>query len=95
MSSWPSAAGWLPEACSLITGRVIPPASAPASPLRLPAIWQAVEFSHWMLQLLLASQAGTAEAAYREGLRQARLTRLMNGEAFARAFAVAYVGIDP
>jgi hypothetical protein len=26
---------------------------------------------------------------------RARLTRLMNGEAFARAFAVAYVGIDP
>jgi 2-polyprenyl-6-methoxyphenol hydroxylase-like FAD-dependent oxidoreductase len=62
---------------------------------RLPAIWQAVEFSHGMLQLLLASQPGTAEATFHEGLRQARLTRLMNDETFARAFALAYVGIDP
>jgi p-hydroxybenzoate 3-monooxygenase len=62
---------------------------------RLPAIWQTVEFSHWMLQLLLASQPGTAGAAFCEGLRQARLTRLMNDKEFARAFALAYVGIDP
>jgi hypothetical protein len=34
-------------------------------------------------------------SAFHEGLRQARLTRLMNDEAFARAFALAYVGIDP
>jgi p-hydroxybenzoate 3-monooxygenase len=65
------------------------------SSTRLPAIWQAVEFSHWMLQLLLASQSGTAGAAFHEGLRQARLTRLMSDELFARAFALAYVGIDP
>jgi p-hydroxybenzoate 3-monooxygenase len=65
------------------------------SSTRLPAIWQAVEFSHSMLQLLLASQARTAEAAFHEGLRQARLTRLMNDKAFAHAFALAYVGIDP
>ena len=65
------------------------------SSTRLPAIWQAVEFSHGMLQLLLASQPGTAEATFHEGLRQARLTRLMTDEAFARAFALAYVGIDP
>ena len=62
---------------------------------RLPAIWQAVEFSHSMLQLLPASQPRTAGAAFHEGLRQARLTRLMNDQAFARAFALAYVGIDP
>jgi hypothetical protein len=43
----------------------------------------------------MASQPGTADAAFHEGLRQARLTRLMNDEAFARAFAPAYVGIDP
>ena len=62
---------------------------------RKPAIWQAVEFSHWMLQLLLAGQPGTAGAAFHEGLRQARLARLMSDELFARAFARAYVGIDP
>jgi p-hydroxybenzoate 3-monooxygenase len=65
------------------------------SSTRLPAIWQAVEFSHWMLQLLLANQSGTAESAFHEGLRQARLARLMSDELFARAFALAYVGIDP
>jgi p-hydroxybenzoate 3-monooxygenase len=65
------------------------------SSARLPAIWQAVEFSHWMLHLLLASPPGTAEAAFHEGLRQARLARLMNDKPFARAFALAYVGIDP
>jgi len=44
---------------------------------------------------LLASQSDTAEAAFHEGLRQARLTRLMNDKPFARAFARAHVGIDP
>jgi hypothetical protein len=48
-----------------------------------------------MLQLLLANQSGTAESAFHEGLRQARLARLMSDELFARAFALAYVGIDP
>jgi p-hydroxybenzoate 3-monooxygenase len=64
------------------------------SSTRLPTIWQAVEFSHWTLQLLLVSQTGIDEAAFHEGLRQARLTRLMSDELFARAFALAYVGID-
>ena len=65
------------------------------SATRLPAIWQAVELSHWLLELLLAGQSGLSEAAFREGLRQARLARLMNDKLFARAFALAYVGIDP
>jgi p-hydroxybenzoate 3-monooxygenase len=64
------------------------------SSTRLPEVWQKAEFSHWMLHWLLASQAGTAEAAFHEGLREARLTRLMNDKEFARAFALAYVGID-
>jgi len=42
----------------------------------------------------LDAQTSTA-VAVNEGLRQARLTRLMNDKAFARAFALAYVGIDP
>ena len=64
------------------------------SSTRLPEVWQKVEFSHWMLHWLLASQPGTAEAAFHEGLREARLTRLMNDTEFARAFALAYVGVD-
>jgi p-hydroxybenzoate 3-monooxygenase len=64
------------------------------SSTRLPRIWQTVEFSHWMLQLLLAGQPGVAEGAFQEGLREARLARLMTDDAFARAFARAYVGTD-
>jgi p-hydroxybenzoate 3-monooxygenase len=56
---------------------------------RLPEIWKAVEFSRWMLDLLLAR---TAEGRFREGLRDARLARLMAGQAFARHFAASYVG---
>lgn len=41
-----------------------------------------------------AQRAGTAEAAFDEGLREARLTRLMSDKEFARAFALAYVGVD-
>lgn len=61
---------------------------------RLPQVWRAVEFSHWMLQLLLADGSGTAAASFHEGLRDARLRRLMDDAPFARAFAVAYVGPD-
>jgi len=61
---------------------------------RLPQVWRAVEFSHWMLQLLLADLPGTAAASFHEGLRDARLRRLMDDAQFARAFALAYVGPD-
>jgi len=64
------------------------------SATRLPQVWQAVEFSHWMLQLLLAGGSATATAGFHEGLREARLRRLMDDELFARAFALAYVGPD-
>jgi p-hydroxybenzoate 3-monooxygenase len=64
------------------------------SSLRLPKIWRAVEFSHWMLQMLLAQGAGTAEAGFHEGLRSTRLARLMEGGPFAEDFAITYVGHD-
>jgi len=57
---------------------------------RIPQVWRAVEFSHWMLDLLLAR---TAEGRFREGLRDARLARLMEGKTFARHFAATYVGL--
>jgi len=57
---------------------------------RLPQVWRAVEFSHWMLDLLLAR---TTEERFREGLRDARLARLMEGQTFARHFAATYVGL--
>jgi p-hydroxybenzoate 3-monooxygenase len=64
------------------------------SSLRLPKIWGAVEFSHWMLQLLLAQGPGVAEAEFHEGLRSTRLAHLMEGGPFAKDFAVTYVGLD-
>jgi len=56
---------------------------------RLAAIWPVVEFSHWLLELLLARPG---EGRFREGLREARLARLMAGGAFAHEFAVNLVG---
>jgi p-hydroxybenzoate 3-monooxygenase len=64
------------------------------SSTRLPKIWRIVEFSHWMLQMLLAQQPGTAEGEFHEGLRATMLARLMEGGAFAQDFAATYVGID-
>jgi p-hydroxybenzoate 3-monooxygenase len=55
---------------------------------RLPAVWRTVEFSHWMLDLLLARPR---EGRFREGLRDARLARLMSGGRFAKEFAANYV----
>jgi p-hydroxybenzoate 3-monooxygenase len=64
------------------------------SSTRLPKIWRTVEFSHWMLQMLLAHRTDTAEGQFHEGLRTTRLGRLMDGGAFAHDFAVTYVGLD-
>ena len=69
-------------------------ASTPTAPPRLPKVWRAVEFSHGMLQMLLARRPGTAEGLFHEGLPDTRLARLMERGAWARDFAVTYVGID-
>lgn len=53
---------------------------------RSAAVWRTVEFSHWMLDLLLA---WPSEGRFREGLRDARLARLMSGGRFANEFAAA------
>jgi p-hydroxybenzoate 3-monooxygenase len=59
------------------------------SATRLPRVWRTVEFSHWMLDLLLAHPG---QGRFREGLRDARLARLMSGGQFAKEFALNYVG---
>ena len=61
----------------------------------LPKIWNTVEFSHQMLQLLLARDPRTPRGEFHEGLRSAQLTRLMDDDVFTRAFARTYVGLDP
>ena len=58
---------------------------------RLQAVWRAVEFSHWMLDLLLARPT---QGRFREGLRDARLARLLEDKDFARHFAANFVGIE-
>jgi p-hydroxybenzoate 3-monooxygenase len=60
------------------------------SATRLPAVWGAVEFSHWMLDLLLARPT---DGRFREGLRDTRLARLMSGGLYAKEFAINYVGL--
>ena len=65
------------------------------STTRLPRIWQTVEFSHQMLQMLLARDPGTPRGEFHAGLQGAQLARLMNDEVFTRAFARTYVGLDP
>lgn len=57
---------------------------------RLHAVWHAVDFSHWMLDLLLARPT---EGRFREGLRDTRLEYLMSGGLFAKEFAINYVGL--
>jgi p-hydroxybenzoate 3-monooxygenase len=64
------------------------------SSTRLPQVWRAVEFSHWMLQMLLARRVGTSADEFHEGLRSTRLAHLMEGGTFAQDFAVRYVGLD-
>ena len=59
---------------------------------RSAAVWRTVEFSHWMLDLLLGRPS---ERRFREGLRDARLARLMSGGRFAKELAVSYVGPPP
>jgi p-hydroxybenzoate 3-monooxygenase len=56
---------------------------------RLPAVWHAVEFSHWMLGLLLARPA---RGRFRECLRRTRLDRIMADGSFAYDFALNYTG---
>jgi hypothetical protein len=70
---------------------VLVPHEKAYSATQLTAVWRTVEFSHWMLDLLLAR---LAEGRFREGLQEARLARLVAGGAFADDFARAFVGVD-
>ena len=55
------------------------------SATRLPAVWRTVEFSHWMLDLLLAHPA-------RDGSAKDCATPGWYGGRFAKEFAASYVG---
>ncbi|MET8468390.1 4-hydroxybenzoate 3-monooxygenase [Streptomyces sp. NPDC006422] len=59
---------------------------------RLADVWQVQEFSHTMLELLHADEAGTPHTGYRERLRRARWERLRDDPAYVRSFAEQYMG---
>ncbi|MFD7922636.1 FAD-dependent monooxygenase [Streptomyces sp. NPDC059740] len=59
---------------------------------RLADVWQVQEFSHFMLHLQHGPRPGTPDAGYLEGLRRARLFRLRDDPAYARAFLERYMG---
>jgi p-hydroxybenzoate 3-monooxygenase len=59
---------------------------------RLPDVWQAQEFSDWLLQLIHGPPADSEDRAYQEQLRLARLDQLERSPAFAESFAYRYVG---
>ncbi|MEU6114162.1 FAD-dependent monooxygenase [Streptomyces sp. NPDC047117] len=64
---------------------------------RLADVWQVQEFSHFMLHLQHGPRPGTPDAGYVEALRRARLFRLRDDPAYARAFLDRYMGpeLDP
>ncbi|MER7396450.1 4-hydroxybenzoate 3-monooxygenase [Streptomyces sp. NPDC000151] len=59
---------------------------------RLADVWQVQEFSHFMLHLQHGPPPGAPDAAYVERLRRARLFRLRDDPAYARAFLERYMG---
>ncbi|GAA0449636.1 4-hydroxybenzoate 3-monooxygenase [Streptomyces olivaceiscleroticus] len=59
---------------------------------RLADVWQVQEFSHFMLHLQHGPRPGTPDAGYVEALRRARLFRLRDDPAYARAFLERYMG---
>jgi p-hydroxybenzoate 3-monooxygenase len=70
------------------------------SETRLPQIWEAQEFSHWMLTLhsgsLLRdpSDVPAAEASFAHRLHCAQIERLFTDPGFAHWFAHRYAGVD-
>ena len=65
------------------------------SATRLPATWQAQEFSHWMLQLLHTPEIpDPAARAFMHRLQMSRLDQLRRSPSYAEAFARSYVGTD-
>jgi p-hydroxybenzoate 3-monooxygenase len=63
------------------------------SKTRLPRVWQAMEFSDWMMEVMHAASADRPDAAYTLRLQEARLEHLARKGSFAADFAKAYVGL--
>ncbi|QBD79800.1 4-hydroxybenzoate 3-monooxygenase [Ktedonosporobacter rubrisoli] len=65
------------------------------STLRLPHIWHAQEFSHWMVETLNRNPTDSSLISYHHRLQQARLARLQRSRTFATSFAENYIGYSP
>jgi len=70
------------------------------SATRLPRIWEAQEFSSWMLTLFSGGPLGASrampdpEATFAQRLHRAQIERLFTEPRFARWFAHRYAGVD-
>jgi p-hydroxybenzoate 3-monooxygenase len=65
------------------------------SNIRLPHIWKTQEFSDWMIRLIhhTADTNENKYQAFSHRLRQARLEKLQQSDAYAKLFAENYVGL--
>jgi len=63
------------------------------SATRPPRVWQAMEFSNWMIEVMHAASTDRPDAAYTLRLQEARLEHLARKGSFAANFAEAYVGL--
>jgi p-hydroxybenzoate 3-monooxygenase len=63
------------------------------SATRLPRVWQAMEFSNWMIEVMHAASTDRPDAAYTLRLQEARLEQLARKGPLAADFAEAYVGL--
>lgn len=59
---------------------------------RLADVWHSQEFSDWLLQLIHGPAPGSADEAYQQQLRLARLDQLEASSLYAENFARRYVG---
>jgi p-hydroxybenzoate 3-monooxygenase len=62
---------------------------------RLPDIWKAQEFSHFLLHMLHKYSPDAPDAAFRQKLQESRLWQLREYESFARNFAHNFIGPLP
>ncbi|MFB7668059.1 4-hydroxybenzoate 3-monooxygenase [Kitasatospora sp. NPDC056138] len=58
----------------------------------LPRIWQAQEFSHWLLHLLHSPAAGQPDSAFMHRLQLSRLAQLRYSPPYTAMFSDSYVG---
>jgi len=62
---------------------------------RLPDIWKAQEFSHFLLHMIHKYSPDAPDAAFRQKLQESRLWQLREYESFARNFAQSFIGPLP